>query len=72
MQLSRTKPVALTVLLVILAGCRSHDVNQYTAPQVTGRVLAADTRQPIAGVRVWRGQAGNDFEPFGPPKGGQC
>ncbi len=61
----------IALLLVVVAGCQSHDVNHYTAPQVEGHVLAADTHQPIANVRVRRGGANKNFEPFGPPKGGQ-
>lgn len=61
----------IALLAIIMAGCQSRDVNHYTAPEVTGRVLAADTHQPVANVRVWRGGANNNFEPFGPPKGGQ-
>lgn len=36
------------------SGCQSGKVTHYTSPQVTGRVLAADTHQPLAGTRVRR------------------
>ena len=46
-----SKLVALPLLLIALAGCQSDDFNRYTSPEVTGRVLAADTHQPIADAR---------------------
>ena len=66
-----TKLIALLFSLVALASCKSGGVVHYTAPEVTGRVLAADTHQPLAGVHILRGDPGDNFEPFGPPKGGQ-
>ena len=66
-----TKLITLLLSLVALAGCQSGGAVHYTAPEVTGRVLAADTHQPLANVHVLRGEPGGNFEPFGPPKGGQ-
>ena len=63
--------IAPALLIAAVAGCQSGDYNHYTAPEVTGRVLAADTHQPLANVRVLRADPGSHFEPFGPPKGGQ-
>lgn len=65
------KRTALSFLLAALAGCQSGGVTHYVAPEVTGRVLAADTHQPLANATVQRGGSGQRFEPFGPPKGGQ-
>jgi hypothetical protein len=65
------KFITLLFSLFALAGCQSGGVVHYTAPEVTGRVLAADTHQPLANVHVLRGEPGGNFEPFGPPKGGQ-
>lgn len=67
------KPAAILISLVsfVLAGCQSGGPTHYTAPEVTGRVLAADTHQPLANVRVQCGGPGQSFGPFGPPKGGQ-
>ncbi len=62
---------ALLLPAIFLAGCQSGDVTHYVSPEVTGRVLAADTHQPLANAQVQRGHAGQNFEPFGPPKGGQ-
>ena len=59
------------VLLLALTGCQSGKFTHYVSPQVTGRVLAADTREPLAHASVQRGGANRNFEPFGPPKGGQ-
>jgi hypothetical protein len=65
------KIFTLLLVLMVLAGCQSGDYNHYTSPEVTGRVLAADTHEPIANVRVHRSGVNNNFEPFGPPKGGE-
>jgi hypothetical protein len=62
--------IVFLLLLVVLSGCQSRKITHYTSPEITGRVLAADTHQPLADVRVQRGGSQN-FEPFGPPKGGQ-
>ena len=42
-------------MIVTAAGCKSRPLGPYVAPAVTGRVLAADTRQPLADVKVTRG-----------------
>lgn len=46
----------LLLLAAVLAGCQSQPLGlgPYTAPRVTGRVLAADSGQPLAGVEVSR------------------
>jgi hypothetical protein len=56
---------------IALTGCQSGRFTHYTAPEVAGRVLAADTHQPLANARVRRVGSNQNFEPFGPPKGGQ-
>ena len=58
-------------LLIGLTGCQSERLTHYVSPQVTGRVLAADTREPLAHASVQRGGANPGFVAFGPPKGGQ-
>jgi hypothetical protein len=65
------KLVSVSLLLAVLAGCQSGSITHYTSPEVTGRVLAADTHQPIANVNVQRVGSDGNFQPFGPPKGGQ-
>ncbi len=57
---------------LLAAGCQSRDYTHYTSPEITGRVLAADTRQPLANVSVQRAVPENfasDWS-FGSPKGG--
>jgi hypothetical protein len=39
---------------IALVGCKSVLVSTYISPRVTGRVLAADSRQPLDGVKVKR------------------
>lgn len=60
-----------SLLTVALTGCQSDNYNHYTAPEITGRVLAADTHQPLANVHVLRGGPKDNFEPFGPSNGGK-
>ena len=57
------------LLILVLAGCQSGRFTHYTAPQISGRVLAADTRQPLANAQVQHAEM-QKFEPFGSPKGG--
>ena len=64
--------IALPVLLLALAGCQSRNVIHYTSPEVTGRVLAADSHEPLAGVSVQRvaPETFGSYWSFGSPKGG--
>jgi hypothetical protein len=62
---------ALLLLALALAGCRSLQLEPYTAPRVTGRVLAADTRQPLEGVKVTRDHSERRAGASEPPKGGR-
>jgi len=57
--------------VVALSGCQSTSFSSYLSPRVTGRVLAADTRQPLADVKIRRvnPSAYQDFDD--PAKGGQ-
>ena len=59
------------VLGLCATGCQSGKLSAYLSPQVTGQVLAADTRQPLAGATVRRvvpmPSAGESTQ----PKGGQ-
>ena len=56
---------------VTLLGCKSVMVSSYISPRVTGRVLAADTRQPIANVQVRRVIPTAPASSTEPTKGGQ-
>lgn len=62
------KITSLGFLLLVLAGCQSDRFTHWVSPQISGRVLAADTRQPLVGVQV--ALVGAD-QMFGSPKGGQ-
>jgi hypothetical protein len=48
--------IGLFLFALTLAGCRSLGWGPYVSPRVRGQVLAADTRQPLAGVKVTRGR----------------
>lgn len=54
-----------------LTGCHSLMVSSYISPRVTGRVLAADTRQPIADVKVLRENPDAQPDDRPPARGGQ-
>jgi hypothetical protein len=64
-------PLALLLVAIAAAGCQSGKYSYYISPRVTGRVLAADTQQPLDRATVRRvvpiPSAGTDT----PPKGGQ-
>ncbi|HTY89391.1 MAG TPA: hypothetical protein VMB80_18220 [Candidatus Acidoferrum sp.] len=61
----------LLLSATVLAGCRSGNLAYYISPQVTGRVLAADTRQPLEGATVRRVVPTPSDGEATPPKGGQ-
>jgi hypothetical protein len=42
---------------LVVAGCSSVSPSQYVSPRVTGRVVDADTHQPIQGAQVRRADA---------------
>ena len=63
--------VWLMVAAIALVGCQSVSFSTYVSPRVIGRVLAADSREPIADVKVRRvnpAAPGNYDDPY---KGGQ-
>jgi hypothetical protein len=66
------KLTTLSLLLAALTGCQSGKLTHYTSPEVTGRVLAADTRQPLAHADVQRIEPETfaQYWSFGSPKGG--
>lgn len=74
MNASRILTVPL-LFVVALAGCKSGTGADYSFPQVRGRVIAADTHQPLAGVKVRRGALDQDQSKYsdslGPSKGAQ-
>jgi len=46
--------LAIVILAIGMAGCKSSSPSQYISPRITGRVLDAKTQQPIEGVQVRR------------------
>ena len=48
--------LGLFLCRLTLAGCQNVAWGPYVSPRVTGQVLATDTRQPLAGVKVIRGR----------------
>lgn len=60
---------AVCLLVVATIGCKS--VSTYISPRVTGRVLAADTRQPIPNVDVRRVNNSANQNYDDPTRGGQ-
>ncbi len=57
------------ITATVLTGC--HSFSQYIFPRVEGRVLDAQTHQPLAGTRVQRLSHKQNLNPTEPPKGGQ-
>lgn len=68
--MKRTVAIVAGVSVLVLTGCKTPTLGPYTAPRVTGRVLAADTGQPLAGVRVQR-DATERASGLDAPKGGE-
>jgi len=69
--LIRLSGFAWVLAACLVTGCKSASTSQYTAPRVEGRVINAETRQPLGGVKVRRvdpyaGDASRQV-----PKGGQ-
>jgi hypothetical protein len=63
--------LALCLAVLALAGCESMPFSPFISPRVTGRVLAADTRQPLADVAVESGARARSYRGAMPPKGGE-
>jgi hypothetical protein len=62
---------ALYLAAFALVGCKSMPFSPFISPRVTGRVLAADNRQPLADVIVKSGARAGGFRGGMPPKGGE-
>jgi hypothetical protein len=63
--------LALSLAALALAGCQSRPLSPIVSPRVTGRVLAADTKQPLADVKVINTGDTEHSDRTVPPKGGQ-
>jgi hypothetical protein len=70
---SRLAAGALASLVLTGAGtgCKSHSPSPYVSPRIVGRVLDAQTRQPIKGAWVRRESPEQANRTDTPPKGGQ-
>ena len=65
------RSLALCLAALTVPGCASMPFSPLISPRVTGRVLAADTRQPLAGVVVKSGAQASGYRSAMPPKGGE-
>jgi hypothetical protein len=63
--------LALCLAALALAGCQAMPFSRLLSPRVTGRVLAADTGAPLAGVTVTGGKHAEGFKGVVPPKGAE-
>ena len=63
--------LVLCLAALVLGGCQSHPFSVAVSPRLTGRVLAADTGQPIAGVKIKNLNQADGGNSATPPKGGQ-
>ena len=54
-----------------LAGCKGISLAPFISPRVKGRVVAADTLQPLADVTVKSGTQATGYRAGMPPKGGE-
>jgi hypothetical protein len=62
---------ALGLAVLALGGCKSRPLSVCVSPRMTGRVLAADTGQPLADVKIITSGRTEDYNRTAPPKGGQ-
>ena len=61
----------LGLAALALAGCKSNPLSQTISPLVMGRVVAADTSQPLADVKIRSGDDSEAFYSTSPAKGGE-
>jgi hypothetical protein len=69
--LKATRLFGCVIAACVLAGCQSTSPSQYSSPRVEGRVLNAQTHQPIDGVTVRRIDPSANVATDQAPKGGQ-
>jgi len=69
----RWSALALCLLVpLIAAGCKSSSPTPYVSPRVTGRLLDAQTQQPVKGVKVHRLIPDQEPNVLNDVKGGQA
>jgi hypothetical protein len=56
---------------ILLAGCQSERWGPYSLPRISGRVLAADTQQPVSAAMVSRHGRPPTANTSSPPKGSE-
>jgi hypothetical protein len=62
---------AVFISICALAACKSSSPSQYVSPRISGRVLDAQSNQPIRGVQVRRLAPDQNVDVADPPKAGQ-
>jgi hypothetical protein len=62
---------AILISIWALTACKSSSPSQYVSPRVSGRVLDAQSNQPINGVQVRRLGPDQNVDVADPPKAGQ-
>jgi len=50
--------LTLAIAATVSTGCKSYSLSRYVSPRVTGRVVDAQTQQPVAAVQVRRAGSG--------------
>ena len=63
--------LGLLLAAFTLAGCKSHSPSQYISPRVEGRVVDAQSHEPLVGAHVQRVNGGDSTAAKAPQKGGQ-
>ena len=63
--------LGLAILALALSGCQTGSPAPYIAPRVVGRVLDAQTSQPVPNVKVRRVIPEETMDPTAPMHGGQ-
>ena len=58
-------------LTLILTGCKSTSVEHYISPRITGKVIDAQTHEPVKGVKVQRVPPESVVRSDEPLKGGE-
>jgi hypothetical protein len=48
------RTLAVVILTIGMAGCQSSSPSQYISPRIVGRVVDAQSQQPVAGARIRR------------------
>jgi hypothetical protein len=61
----------LGLAALAMAGCKSNPLSLTISPRLMGRVLAADTGTPLAGVKIRSGEQVEALYSTSPPKGGE-